>query len=228
MATEYFTPDLFGFLKDLRAHNNRDWFLNNKERYERSVRAPFLRLIGDLGPRLKKISPHFIADPRPVGGSMSHINRDTRFSKDKSPYKTAMFAHFHHEDGTEEATPAFYMHVEPGASTVGGGVWHPAAAPLKQIRDAIAKAPADWKRARSAGVGPACSMAGGESLKRVPPGYDADHPFADDLRRKDFGLHMDLSDAQMVSAKLPAYIEEAFKASAPLLRFLCKATGFSY
>jgi uncharacterized protein (TIGR02453 family) len=92
-TTPYFTPDLFRFLRELKAHNNRDWFQANKERYERSLRDPFLQLVSDLGPRLKAISAQFVADPKPVGGSMMRIYRDTRFSKDKTPYKTAVMAH---------------------------------------------------------------------------------------------------------------------------------------
>ncbi|HZS39005.1 MAG TPA: TIGR02453 family protein, partial [Polyangia bacterium] len=122
MGTTYFTPDLFRFLRELAANNNREWFNDNKQRYEQSVRDPFLRFVGDLAPRLKKISPRFVADPKPVGGSMMRIYRDTRFAKDKSPYKTAVMAHFWHDKGKEGATPAFFMRVQPGDSSVGGGI----------------------------------------------------------------------------------------------------------
>ena len=133
----YFTKDLLGFLSDLAAHNNREWFQANKERYEQSVRDPFLQLVADLQPRLKKISPHFVADPRPVGGSMMRIYRDTRFSKDKTPYKTGVMAHFWHAKGKEGATPAFYLRLRPGESAAGGGIWHPEPDALKRIRNAI-------------------------------------------------------------------------------------------
>src|SRR5690349_1473210 len=93
----HFTPDFLRFLRDLEAHNNRDWFQKNKERYENSVRDPFLRLVADLQPRLKKLSPNIVADPSPVGGSMMRIYRDIRFAKDKTPYKTAVMAHFWHK-----------------------------------------------------------------------------------------------------------------------------------
>jgi uncharacterized protein (TIGR02453 family) len=77
-----FTPDLFAFLSDLRANNDRDWFNANRERYERSLLEPALEFVADFAPRLERISPHFRADPRPSGGSLFRIYRDTRFSKD--------------------------------------------------------------------------------------------------------------------------------------------------
>jgi uncharacterized protein (DUF2461 family) len=83
----YFGPDMLSFLRELKLHNDRDWFLANQQRYKADVQAPFLRLITDLAPALKEISGGFIADPSPNGGSMMRIYRDIRFSKDKSPYK---------------------------------------------------------------------------------------------------------------------------------------------
>jgi uncharacterized protein (TIGR02453 family) len=87
MAT-YFTPKTFSFLRALAKNNERAWFNANKARYEQELRAPYQRFIADLAGPLRKISPHFVADPRPVGGSMFRIHRDTRFAKDKTPYKT--------------------------------------------------------------------------------------------------------------------------------------------
>src|SRR5579859_2760501 len=119
----YFTPDLFRFLDELEKHNRREWFEANKQRYEQSVKEPFLRLVTDLGPRLKKVSVHLVADPKPVGGSMMRIHRDIRFAKDKSPYKTAVMAHFWHDKGKDGATPAFYLRLKPRQSAAGGGIW---------------------------------------------------------------------------------------------------------
>jgi hypothetical protein len=89
-SNPYFTRELFKFLSELRAHNNREWFLRNKERYEQQVRHPLLRFIADLGPGLRKINPHIVADPSPVRGSMMKIYRDIRFSKDKRRLALAM------------------------------------------------------------------------------------------------------------------------------------------
>src|SRR5262249_35573341 len=157
----------------LKKHNQRDWFQANKERYERSVRDPFLRFVADLQPRLKQISPHFVADPSPVGGSMMRIYRDTRFSKDKTPYKTAVAAHFWHKKGKEGATPAFYLRLQPGDSSVGAGIWRPEPGALKRIRKAIVADEKIWQRiTQGRDFRSTCGMAG-ESLKRPPPGFDA-------------------------------------------------------
>ena len=226
--TAYFTPDLFRFLRELRLHNNRDWFQENKERYERSVRDPFLRFVADLGPRLKKISPYFVADPRPVGGSMMRIYRDIRFSKDKTPYKTAVAAHFWHVKGTEGATPAFYLRLQPGNSSAGGGIWRPEPGALKRIRNAIAEDGKTWKRIKDGReFRSSCGMAG-ESLKRPPPGFDKDHPLIEDLKRKDFAIMTPLADKCVASASFMDDLLEAFQAGSPFLSFLTEAIALTF
>src|SRR3954470_21671845 len=92
-----FSPALFTFLRDLAANNDREWFAANKARYVAEVQEPALAFIEDVGMRLpEEISPHFVADPRTTGGSLFRIYRDTRFSKDKTPYKTHCGVQFRH------------------------------------------------------------------------------------------------------------------------------------
>lgn len=146
MAAPHFTPELFRFLRELKRNNTREWFLANKERYEVFVRAPFLRFVGDFGPLLRRISPQFVADPRPVGGSLFRIYRDTRFSKDKRPYKTQVAAHFPHgAAGKDVHAPGFYLHLEPGGCFAAAGLWHPDPPALAEVRDAIVERPAAWR-----------------------------------------------------------------------------------
>src|SRR5438876_6022000 len=123
----YFTPRMFRFLEHLRKNNNRDWFAAHKGEYEEHVRNPMIRFVSDFGPRLRKISSHLVADPRPVGGSMFRIYRDTRFSRDKSPYKTHIGVHFFHEAGKKAAVsvPGFYFHIAPDGCFSAAGIWHP-------------------------------------------------------------------------------------------------------
>lgn len=115
----YFAPKLFEFLKDLKAYNNRPWFESNKARYEGDVKEPMLRFITDLGPRLRKVSPHLAADPRPVSGSMFRIYRDIRFSRDKSPYKTNVGAHFPHARTKDVHAPGLTSY---GATSGGSSI----------------------------------------------------------------------------------------------------------
>jgi uncharacterized protein (TIGR02453 family) len=227
-AMAYFSPDGLAFLRQLRLHNDKAWFDQNKGRFDQGLREPGLRLVSDLAPTLKKISKYFEVDPRPNGGSMARIYRDTRFSKDKSPYKTALFFHFYHRGGTEDAMPAFYLRFEPGASVVGGGVWHPSTPMLEKIRKAIVKSPKVWGTAKGKSkIGSSCTM-GGESLKKVPRGYDPDHPYAEDLMRRDFGVSQPLDDAFLTSSKLIPELDKGLRTAAPVLEFLCKGIGLAF
>jgi uncharacterized protein (TIGR02453 family) len=224
-AEPYFTRDALKFLSELRTHNNRDWFQRNKERYEECLRDPVLRFIADLAPGLRKINPHMVADASPTGGSMMRIYRDIRFSKDKSPYKTAVALHFWHDEGKEGGAPAYYMRIEPGGSMVGAGMWRPEPAALKKVRDAIVADGKRWKRVTAAGQQrSSCSMIG-ESLQRVPRGYDPDHPFAEDLRRKDFALSMSLADKEIAGSGLLSLTLANFRKAAPFVEFLSEAVG---
>src|SRR5215813_10717345 len=182
----YFRPGLFRFLKDLKTHNERAWFQANKQRYEADVREPFLRLIADLAPTLKKIGGGFAADPSPNGGSMMRIYRDIRFSKDKSPYKTYAAAHFWHAKGKAGAAPGYYLHLEPGNSVIGGGIWQPEPKALKKIRDKIAGDPKGFpglnnqKRQNSisgAIIQPLIPLASGIQLGVSDAGYEAGTAF---------------------------------------------------
>ncbi len=123
MTTARIGPELITFLKQLKKNNNREWFQKNKDSYEHDVRGPLLKFIEVFGPRLKKISPHFVADPRKTGGSLFRIYRDTRFSRDKRPYKTHAGVQFRHERASEVHAPGFYLHIEPEQAFVGVGIW---------------------------------------------------------------------------------------------------------
>jgi uncharacterized protein (TIGR02453 family) len=221
-AGPYFTSRTFAFLRGVARHNNRPWFEKNKPRYEAEVRDPALRFVREMGPKLAKFSRHLVADARPVGGSVSRIYRDLRFSKDKSPYKTNLGIHFFHEDVDRrgESLPGFYLHVEPGECMVASGVWHPAPPSLRRIRDAIAAGGAPWRHLRASRL-----ALSGESLKRVPPGYDTESPFAVDLRRKDFIASIPLKDAELASVGFGSRFLRICAELEPLNRFVASATG---
>jgi uncharacterized protein (TIGR02453 family) len=220
----FFGPSLFQFLRELERNNNRAWFQRNKGRYETEVQAPALRFIAAMGPRLARLSPHLVADPRPFGGSLSRIYRDTRFSKDKSPYKTWVGIHFAHEEATkEENLPGFMMVLYPGESGVSSGVWHPSPPALKKIRDAIVVSPGVWDRVLRQGV-----KILGESYVRVPAGYDPDDRHADDLRRKDFYARQPLADKVVSGPSLGTAFEAACRELNPLNQFLASALSIPW
>jgi uncharacterized protein (TIGR02453 family) len=227
-ARPSFGPEIFSFLADLRAHNDREWFASHKQRYEEELLEPALDFVNAFAPRLEKISPYFRADARPSGGSLFRIYRDTRFSKDKSPYKTNVGIHFRHEQAKDAHAPGYYLHIGPGEIFAGGGIWHPDTGAATRIREAIIADPERWRRATRTGAFAKRFELGGDTLKRVPSWADPRHPFADDLRRKDFFGWTRLSEEDVVA---PGFVDEyarICRAAAPLMRFLCVALEVPY
>ncbi|MGH7426992.1 MAG: DUF2461 domain-containing protein [Candidatus Methylomirabilaceae bacterium] len=224
MATAYFEPDLFRFLQDLKRNNRRDWFDEHKPRFEAAVKGPLLRFIADFDARIRTLSKHYHADARPSGGSMFRLHRDTRFSKDKSPYKTNAAAHFPHRAAQKDVhTPGFYLHLEPGNSMGGGGLWQPDTPVLNQVRDRIVEHSKDWKEVVSGRI-----TILGDSLKRPPAGYDPDHPFVDDLKRKEFYVMTEFTDRQVCAPDFMDRYLKACRTAGPLVRFMAKAVGLPW
>ena len=218
-----FQPTLFRFLKTLANNNNRDWFQKNKTRYEEELLAPCQAFIRSFQPHLARVSSHFLADDRRVGGSLMRIYRDTRFGKDKTPYKTNVGIHFRHEMGKDAHCPAFYVHLAPGECFLGVGIWHPDAESLKKIRQVIDDEPAQWKRARDQKKFRSHFNLVGDSLKTAPRDFPKDHPLIEDLRRKDFIGVKSLSQAEVLDGDFIKATTDAFLASRVYIRFLCDA-----
>lgn len=228
MATTYFSAKAFALLREFARNNNREWFAANKERYEALLRDPFLALIGDLAAPLAKISPHFRADPRPHGGSMFRVYRDARFAKDKSPYKTWLGARLRHERARELHAPSFYLHIQPGDSFVGGGLWHPEPPTLARVRDFLVANPATWKKAVHNRRFAAAFEIGGEALSRPPRGYDVAHELIEDIKRKDFAAWRTFGDREACSAELRDLVVAGFKGVAPMIDYLCAALDLEF
>lgn len=228
MSAPYFRPALFKFLRELKRHNDREWFAANKTRYQEEVQAPLMRFVSDFRPQLLKLSRHFVADPRPVGGSIFRVYRDTRFSPDKKPFKTWAAAQFRHERGRDVHAPGFYLHLEPGDVFAAAGIWHPHSDTLARIRDAIVAKPKAWKRSISGPEFKSLCTLGGEALRRPPRGYDPDHPLLEDLKRKDFIGWTDFSEAEACAPDFLVRFAAACRAGAPLAAFLTKAIGLDW
>ena len=224
----YFTPALFDFLRQLKRNNNRDWFQKNKARYEDDVRGPALAFIEAVGAPLRKLSPHVVADSRPVGGSLFRINRDIRFSSDKSPYKTAVGMSFGHDRGRDRPAPGFYLQLGPGDSFAGGGIHMPETATLTKIRDSIVNNTAAWKRIVTDPQFAPMVVNMGDSLKRAPQGYDPDHPFVDDLKRKSFTWHARFSESEVCAPGFMDKYIEACRTANPFMRFCAAALGVAW
>ncbi len=210
-------PELFDFLRELEQNNDREWFKAHKKRYEAEVVDPVSDFIINMAPRVAAISPHITVDPRPNGGSRFRIYRDTRFSKDKSPYKTHVGCQFRHAAGKDAHAPGFYVHLGPGEVFFGGGVWGPQGEALRNIRQRIVDKPARWEEAIE-GID-----LRGDQLVRAPKGFDADHPLINDLRRKSFFSFQDADEKLATSAKFEDAVETQFEKVAPLMGFVADA-----
>ena len=217
--TAFFRPELFDFLRQLKRHNNRDWFAKNKQRYEEAVCDPALLFIGSFGPHLRKLSPHFVADPRPARGSLFRIYRDTRFSPDKRPFKTHVGIHFSHASGKDAHAPVFYLHLEPDNCFAAAGVWHPDSSALTKIRIAIVAEPEQWAK-----VVWKLELEG-DSLKRPPRGSDPNHRFIEDIKRKDFVASVGLTEAQVCGPNFMRDYVAACRTMLPLVEFTTRALG---
>ena len=228
MTAPRFKPAFFDFLRELKANNERSWFEANKARYHADVRDPMLDFIAAFAEPLADISPHFVADPRANGGSLFRIYRDTRFSPDKTPYKTNAGAHFRHAAGKDAHAPGFYLHLEPGSCFAACGIWHPGGDALAEIRNAIIEDPASWTRMTQAKAFRDTFTLMGQSLKRPPRGYDAAHPLIDDLKRKDFVAGTVFHEADAIRPDFLQRFAQIARGGAAFVGFLSRAVGVPF
>ncbi len=224
-----FSRDTLTFLNELARNNNRDWFNENKQRYEDEVRGPALDFIRLMDERLDEISPYFLAVAKKVGGSLMRPYRDTRFSRDKTPYKLNVGIQFRHELGKDVHAPGFYVHIEPEESFLGVGIWRPDSPTLGKIRDAIVQQPSQWLDVRDYEPFAEMYALSGDALKTWPRGYDRDHPLIADLRRKDF-IGISTFDSEQIThgEEFVDFVVDGFERGAPLMGFLCQALGLRY
>jgi uncharacterized protein (TIGR02453 family) len=223
-----FTPRAIQFLTDLAENNSRAWFAPRKEDYERLLKEPMEALCVALGERLAARGIPLQADPK---RSPFRIYRDTRFSKDKSPFKTNLGATFpwvETDGGAGEGVDAGahanggYFSFQPGEMYAGGGMWRPEKPRLDAFRRALVERP---ERVREALEAPGFVAWFGEvhtqeALKRIPAGYPQDHPMADMFRWKDVIFGRRLSDAEVCSPVLPDLLADGYAAALPVFRFL--------
>jgi len=229
MGFQGLAPTLLRFLEELRDNNHRPWFQANKGRYEREVLGPCLAFIRAFRPRLKRISPFFVASDERIGGSLMRVYRDTRFGKDKTPYKTNVGIQFRHESGRDVHAPGFYVHIAPEECFLAMGVWRPDRASLNQIRQAVLERPERWGRARSARkFRQQQFVLVGDSLKGPPRDYPADHPLIEELKRTDFVALRDLKEGDVFGEGFLDRVAESFAAGRPFMRFLCEALSLPY
>jgi uncharacterized protein (TIGR02453 family) len=218
----YFTTELFRFLARLKRNNNRDWFRAHQNKYETHVRQPVLQFISDFAAPLYEITPYLVADARPSRGSMFRIYRDTRFSSDKRPYKTHVAMRFSHQ-GKDVHSPGFYLHLESGACFAASGLWHPEPPTLLKVRSAIVSRPDEWRA-----VHRLLNWDDASRLSRPPRGFPADHEFVEDLKLRDLGTAVELTDKQICSPRFMSVFATACRKMSPVAAFLSSAVGLKF
>lgn len=228
MTDRYFTQQTFEFLAALSENNDRNWFEAHQQDYERVVRIPALAFIRDMSDEMPAISAHFTAQSKKVGGSLIRIYRDTRFSRDKTPYKTNIGIQFRHAVGKDIHAPGYYLHIAPDACFIGVGLWHPDTDALFKIRERIVQHGDEWLAARDELSLRTRFAPSGDSLANAPRGFAKDHPLLEDLKRKDFICIAPLSQTIVTSGNLCSQVVEHCRQAAPYMRFLCSSLALPF
>lgn len=219
-----FSKETVRFFEGLRRNNNREWFEAHRAAFEAEVMEPAKAFVVAMGGRLRTIAPRIIAVPK-VNKSIFRLNRDTRFSRDPSPYKTNLGLYFWEGGPSRMEASGFYFHLEPPDMMLGAGVYMMPAPLLARYRRAVV----DPKKGKELGL-VAARIArlkgfdlGGKHYKRVPAGFDPAHPNAELLKHN--GLYAGYETPipqEFYSARLLDYCFERFKAALPLHRWLVR------
>lgn len=223
-----FPQDTLRFLEDLQANNTREWFAANKARYEQSFLEPSLELIRQLEKPFAKVAPLLRMEAKKMGGSLMRVYKDTRFSKDKTPYKTNIGIQFRHEAGRDIHAPGIYFHIANDECFVGAGIWKPESQSLKRIREHVRENPSVYQKAIANKKFSALYALFDDRLKSAPRGYSKDEPMLDELRRRSYLGGANLTPAQIQSPELVGLIVERVRAAKPLMAFLCEALELPY
>lgn len=223
-----FPRDTIAFLEDLAKNNNRDWFNKYKDRYEQSFLMPALHFIEAMQKPLAKAAPLLKVEPKKMGGSLMRIYKDTRFSKDKTPYKTNIGIQFRHQIGKDVHAPGIYMHIAADECFLGAGIWRAPSDELRSLRTAIAENPQAWTKAKNARTFRSSYELYDDRLKSAPRGFDKDHPLLTDLRLRSFIGMSPLTRSEIESKDLVKSIAQRIKHARPMMEFLCESLGQPY
>ena len=210
-----FPPEAITFLKALEKNNNRDWFQPRKEIFESKVKAPMLELVEAMNAELLKFAPEHITEPKKA---VYRIYRDTRFSKDKTPYKTHLAAIFPRRGLGKDAAAGYYFHVSAKGIGIACGAYAPGPEQLLKIRRFLAENHKLFRQTTNKLMGPMQ----GSTLTRVPKGFDPAHPAVDLIKMKQWVWWVELDAKLATSPKLKSEIVKRFRAMAPMVELLNK------
>ena len=213
-----FPPEMVQFLRALKRNNRREWFQPRKHLYEQQVKEPMLELVTALNGDFMKFAPNFVTEPKKA---VFRIYRDTRFSADKTPYKTHVAASFWRRGSDYTGAGGFYFSVSHDQIEVAGGIWHPSPETMLLVRTHIAASYPEMRRILANKK--SRKLVGdlqGDELTRAPKGFDPQHPALDLIKKKDWILDVSLDSALATTPKLYREIVDRFRAIAPLIEYL--------
>ena len=217
-AAPRFTADTLRFLRALKRNNRREWFNAHRDDYETHVRQPMTVVVERLAHDFRAFAPELVASPKV---SMYRIYRDTRFSENKTPYKTHVAAVFPQRGLPKHEGAGVYFHISPDEVWIGGGMYAPQTPQLQAVREHIAT---NVRRLRAIVESPAFrrefGKLEGEQLQRIPRGFPKDHEAAHYLRYRQFLAGREFPPAFATSPRFYGALVNAFKRAAPLIRFL--------
>ncbi len=225
---QWFNNELFKFLADLKDHNDKEWFAEHKARYIDHVREPSRAFIRAVTPEIQSISHCYAGDDRVNGGSLFRIYRDTRFSNDKTPYKSWVGMRFRHERARQATAPAFYLHLSNDQCFIGAGCWHPEKEALLSIRQFLLNNPNAWQLNKDQVAQDDDLTFGGASLIRMPRGFDPEHPLAEDIKRKDFVVIHEFNKSRATQEGFLDYYISMCRKLAPFVDYLCAALDLEF
>jgi uncharacterized protein (TIGR02453 family) len=213
-----FPEEAIAFYRGLSRNNTRDWFQPRKPVYDAKVKAPMAQLVEELNRAMRNFAPDYVTDP---AKAIYRIYRDTRFSPDKTPYKTQIAASFTRRGLEKHGAAGFYFAVSHKGVDVGGGIYMPPPETLLAVRSHIAAHHQKFRAlCAAAPLKRAFGAMQGERLSRVPKGFPAEHPAADLLCYKQFLMFTTLDVGLITTARLYPELEKRFRALAPFLDFL--------
>lgn len=213
-----FSPDALSFLRALKRNNRRDWFQPRKEKFEALIKAPMLELIECLNQQLMDFAPQYITPPQKA---VYRIYRDTRFSKDKTPYKTHVSAIFPHSHAVKREGAVFYFHFTEKELLIFGGAWAPERDELLAYRAHLAEHHEEFRRILAEKqLKRLVGSLEGEQLSRMPKGFCEDHPAESLLRHRQWYLESTLDAKVIASPKVVSEIARRFALMAPMVEFL--------
>jgi uncharacterized protein (TIGR02453 family) len=218
-GTPRFSAATLSFLKRLKRNNRREWFNARRDEYEAVVRQPMIAIVERLAIDMRSIAPELLVSPKL---SIYRIYRDTRFSENKTPYKTHVAASFWHRELAKGVGAGLYFHVAPDGVWIGGGMYAPETPQLHAVREQIV---ANLRQFRSIVEAPAFRRAldgglEGEQLQRVPRGFPRDHEAADYLRYRQFLAGREFPARFATGSAFYPGVLGVFRQVAPLIRFL--------